>query len=51
LSFEVFGEKISFEKFWGFRALNIQSFKKKEGFGSYFELPLNCCTSIPCKVF
>jgi hypothetical protein len=33
LIFEEFGEKISFKKFWGFRALNIQSFKKMEGFG------------------
>jgi len=30
LIFEVLGEKKPFKKFWGFRALNIQSFKKKE---------------------
>ena len=29
LIFEEFREKKSFRKFWGFRALNIQSFKKK----------------------
>ena len=38
LIFEVFWRKISFKKFWGFRALNIQSFKKLEGFGGAFQL-------------
>ena len=36
LIFEEFWGKFSFKKFWGFRALNTQYFKKKKGMPADF---------------
>jgi hypothetical protein len=41
LIFDDFLEKISFKKFWGFRALNIQSFKKNVAFEQALRLSIN----------
>ena len=43
LIFEEFAEKKSFRKFWGFRALNIQSVKKKQAFDGVDRPLVICC--------
>jgi hypothetical protein len=51
LIFADFLKKYSLKKFWGFRALNIQSFKKNQALKGLFRMPIINCILIICTVF